>query len=96
MKRKLLPLVCVLALLVSSPTPVRAQGDDDDVAGAMIADTVLARPACLAATIVGSVFFVLSLPFSLASKKVDRAAEALVVTPARATFTRPLGEFGYQ
>ena len=61
----------------------------------MIADTLLARPACLAATVLGSVFFVVSLPFSLASKKVDRAAELLVVNPARATFTRPLGEFVY-
>jgi hypothetical protein len=95
MKRKLLHLVCVLTLVMSLPTPVRAQGGDEDEGMAMIADTVLARPACFCATVVGSAFFVLSLPFSLVSKKVDRAAEVLVVAPARATFTRPLGEFSY-
>jgi hypothetical protein len=91
MKRKLIILVCMLGLSVTTLTPARAEGDDDGLA--MVVDTVVARPACLAATVVGSVFFVLSLPFSLASSKVDRAAEVLVVNPARATFTRPLGEF---
>jgi hypothetical protein len=54
---------------------------------------VVARPACFAATVVGSAFFVVALPFALASKSVNRAAEALVVKPAKATFTRPLGDF---
>lgn len=95
MKGKRTLLVGLLALGLSMPAPVSAYSDDEEEASAMICDTLIARPACLAATIVGSVFFVLSLPFAAASKKVDRAAEIMVVLPAKATFTRPLGEFDY-
>ena len=68
-------------------------GASEGEGGAIIADVVVARPLCLAATAVGSVFFVLALPFAAATRSVDHTAQALVVTPARATFTRPLGDF---
>ena len=61
---------------------------------AMIADTLIVRPACFVATVIGTAFFVVSLPFAALSKSVDKTAETLVLKPARATFTRPLGEFG--
>jgi hypothetical protein len=61
---------------------------------AIVADVVLARPGCFAATVVGSVFFVVALPFAALSKSVGKTANSLVVKPAKATFTRPLGEFG--
>jgi hypothetical protein len=92
-KRKRNLLVGLLTLGLSLSAPVSAYSDDDEEASAMICDTLFARPACLAATIVGSAFFVVSLPFAAISKKVERAAEVLVVLPAKATFTRPLGEF---
>ena len=57
------------------------------------ADAVLVRPVCLAGTIFGSLVFVLALPVAVPSKSVHRAAQALVVKPAHATFTRPLGDF---
>ena len=60
---------------------------------AMIADMVIGRPTCLAATAVGTAFFVVSLPFALISKSVKQTAHALVVVPAKATFTRPMGDF---
>lgn len=88
MKRKLTLLVCVAAISLGSTASLRA-----DDGGAIIADLVVGRPACLAATAVGSVFFVLSLPFAYASRSVDSVKHALVVTPARATFRRPLGDF---
>jgi len=53
---------------------------------------VLVRPACILATVVGSTIFVLGLPFSLPSKSVRKTAHALVVTPARAAFTRQVGD----
>jgi len=37
--------------------------------------------------------FILSLPFSAAGKNVGQTARTLVVTPAKFTFTRPLGKF---
>ena len=89
MKTKLFTVFLALAFLLSFSTPVAAE----DSGAAMIADVIIARPLGLAATTIGSVFFVLSLPVSLPTKSVSRSAHALVVTPYRATFTRPLGDF---
>ena len=90
MKRKLVLLACGLAIFAASTPSIRA---DDGHGAAIIVDVVIARPACLAATVVGGAYFVISLPFALASKRVGWAAEALVTQPAKATFTRPLGDF---
>jgi hypothetical protein len=91
MKTKLLTSFLVLAFLFTWAGPAAAA--DEDSGMAMIADAVIARPLCLAATAVGSVFFVLTLPIAASTGSVHRAAHAMVVTPARATFTRPLGDF---
>ncbi len=91
MKTKLVVAVCALAVGLGNATPAAAYEQTDPMA--MVADTVIARPACFAATVVGTAFFVISLPFSALSKSVDQAADALVVRPAKATFTRPLGDF---
>ena len=61
--------------------------------GEMIYDTVVLRPVGMIATAVGSVFFILSLPFSALSDNVDDAKEKLIEDPFRFTFKRPLGEF---
>lgn len=59
---------------------------------AMAADLLIARPLGLAATLLGTVVFVASLPFqALAGNFADPARE-LVVEPATFTFTRPLGQ----
>jgi hypothetical protein len=42
--------------------------------------------------VLGSVAFVVTLPFSIPTKSVDKAAQKLVVDPARYTFVRPLGQ----
>jgi hypothetical protein len=60
---------------------------------AVTADVLLVRPFCLVATIVGSAVFVVSLPAAAISKSTDKAADALVKGPAKATFTRPVGDF---
>jgi hypothetical protein len=57
----------------------------------MGADLLVARPVLFAFTILGSVLYVISLPFSLPGGNYDQAAEVLVVGPARATFKRCLG-----
>jgi len=85
---------CVLALSLCSFTPARAVEG-----GGVIVDAILVRPVCLAATAIGSALFVISLPVAAVSKSVKPAAHALVLRPARATFTRPLGDFedlGYE
>jgi hypothetical protein len=45
--------------------------------------------------VAGSALFVVCLPFAALSKSVKSTAHALVVAPAQATFTRPLGDFDY-
>ncbi len=91
MKAKLCTtIICVLALLLSTTTPAFAAEDTDATSVAL--DVVVARPVSLALTIVGSVLFVVSLPVAATSGCVDKAAHALVVTPAKDTFTRPLGD----
>ncbi|HDZ39066.1 MAG TPA: hypothetical protein ENH62_12395 [Marinobacter sp.] len=58
---------------------------------AMAGDAVFVRPVLLATTIVGSVVYLVSLPFSLLGGNAEEAGEVLVVGPAKATFVRCLG-----
>ncbi len=67
--------------------------ENDPSAGAMIADTVLARPMGIATTIVGSALFVVSLPFSALGGNVKIAYNKLVKEPFVFSFKRPLGDF---
>jgi hypothetical protein len=62
-------------------------------AGSMLADTVLVRVPMMAATAVGVVTFVVTLPFSALGGNVGEAGQTLVVDPAKYTFIRPLGVF---
>jgi hypothetical protein len=89
MKTKLVSILCAVALLTMATSTCRASSRDP---GLVVADAVIVRPLCLVATIVGSAFFVVSLPVAATSGSIHRAADALVVGPARATFTRPLGD----
>jgi len=90
MKTKLLTALCVLGILFTWTTPTVASEDNSlDV----IADAAVVRPGCFLATLVGSVVFVAVLPVAAMSKSVKKTAHTLVVRPAKATFTRPLGDF---
>jgi hypothetical protein len=60
--------------------------------GEMIIDAVVVRPIMLVGTVIGVVFFVVTLPFSALGGNVGEAADTLVVEPAVYTFVRPLGE----
>ena len=66
---------------------------EDPSGGEMMYDFIIVRPIGIAATIIGSVFYVVSLPFSLLGDNAGEAGEALVKEPAAFTFKRPLGEF---
>ncbi|HOX59505.1 MAG TPA: hypothetical protein P5205_20540 [Candidatus Paceibacterota bacterium] len=90
MRAKLIAAICALAVTCCSVTPASAA--DNTGALAVAADAVVVRPACLVATVVGSAVFVVALPWAAASRSVKRTADALVVKPAQATFTRPLGD----
>lgn len=90
MKTKILLVICAFTLGLGNLTVSRAGGDDDI---ATITDVALVRPGCLVATAIGSVIFVVALPVAALSGSVHSTADTLVVGPAQATFTRPLGDF---
>jgi len=79
-------------LSVLAPTMVQAaEIKEDPSAGAMVADAIIARPLLLATTVIGTAFYIVTLPFSLLGGNALDAGEALVVEPAKATFVRCLG-----
>jgi hypothetical protein len=90
MKRKLLTVLCGCLISLGSINACRA---DDQEAVASICDVTLVRPACFVATLIGSAFFIVALPFAAVSGSVKKTADTLVVQPAEATFTRPVGDF---
>lgn len=88
MKTKLLTAICALALF-GSATPCFAQDKQLEV----VIDAGLVRPGCFIVTVAGSALFVAVLPIAAISKSVKKTEHTLVTEPARATFTRPLGDF---
>lgn len=88
-------LVFSLAMLMSLPRMVLAENqvvvEEKPSALAMTGDLLIARPALLVITAVGTVVFVASLPFSLLGGNSGEAAQELVLKPAEATFVRCLG-----
>ncbi len=93
MRSKTITLLSVAAVTFVTATPALAESQPDPEAAAI--DAVVMRPALFASTVAGSVAFVVSLPVALISKSVKSTAHALVVTPAMATFARPLGDADY-
>ena len=89
MKSKLLTIAVLAAVTFCSVPQSRA----DDNSLEAVADITLVRPGCFLATAIGSVFFVVSLPVTAASGSIKKTADTLVVHPAQATFTRPVGDF---
>jgi adenosylmethionine-8-amino-7-oxononanoate aminotransferase len=73
------------------PTTMQEQGGEVS-AEAMIADGLIVRPFGVAAILLGTVAFVVTLPFSIPTKSVNKAAQKLVADPAKYTFSRPLGQ----
>ena len=90
MKTKLLTLVCVLALCLASVTPCMASTDSGPLE--VVADVLVVRPGCFVATVLGSALFVVALPVAAISRSIPQTAHTLVVVPAQATFSRPVGD----
>lgn len=93
--KSLIFLLLVLALILPAVTAAAGgeyYNDMSDKAGLMVADFLIIRPAGIVATAAGSIFYVLSLPFSIAGGNQSEAYQKMIVEPARYTFTRPLGE----
>lgn len=99
MKKRSLKYMAVLTvsfLLFFHLAPVAVAQDHyesmGDKGGYMAADLVILRPMGIIATAVGSLVYVISLPFSIPGGNQDEAFQKLVADPANYTFQRPLGE----
>ena len=90
MKARLTTLLCVITLALAGITQASAQDKPSTVVKAV--DAVVVRPICFASTVVGTTFFLISLPVTAAIKQTKPVADSLVVRPAKATFKRPLGD----
>jgi len=85
-------MTTVLAMtMLAVSAPVMAGPEDEPSGEEMVGDLLVARPVGVAITAIGAAAFVVSLPFSAIGGNVDKAAEKLVVGPARETFVRCLG-----
>ncbi len=90
MKNKIMLLLCALTFTFGGVSTSRADVDRSlDVVG----DVALVRPGCILVTAVGSVIFVIALPFTVFSHSVGSSADTLIVHPAEDAFTRPVGDF---
>ena len=90
MKNKIILLLAALAFTFGGVNQSRASVDESlNVVG----DLALVRPGCLAVTVIGTAIFAVALPFAAMSGSVHDTADTLVLHPAQATFTRPLGDF---
>ena len=83
--------LCATSLVHAAADSYTARTEDVS-AEEIIVDGLLLRPGGLVATVVGTAVFVVTLPFSIPTKSVDKAAQKLIVDPARYTFVRPLGQ----
>lgn len=82
----------LLVLALCLPTHSSAEElEDGPSLGAMFGDVVFARPLLFAVTVVGTALYVVTLPVTLLTGNAGDAGDALVMTPAAATFTRCLG-----
>jgi hypothetical protein len=89
--RTLVRNLLTVALVATLSVPAAANDVERPGAFTMFGDLVVARPIGVVVTAVGSVAFVLALPFSALGGNVEESAEALVMGPARETFQRCLG-----
>ena len=88
MKKIAVAMLITITLIISSAP---AFGHDQDMEITM--DVLIVRPAGLAAIVVGAAVFIVALPIAVSSRSVGTTAQALVVSPCKYTFVRPIGDF---
>ncbi len=104
MRQRAFAVLAILALgpvVMALPAPTLAAGlvqlaeteifYQEPRAGEMIIDGLVVRPVTFVATVVGTVVWIITLPFSAAGGNVGQAREKLIDGPAAYTFTRCLG-----
>lgn len=87
-KKKLIILFFTIIFLTIAVSSAYSASSASDIVG----DFFVGRTTSFATMIVGAGVFVVTLPFTLIGGNVGEAGMKLVGNPARATFTRPLGD----
>jgi hypothetical protein len=87
-------LLCIFLLTITlSPALAQDSETDSDItAASMIGDLFVLRPLGLVATILGTAFFLVTLPITAGVGNTEVAGERLVKDPGKFTFNRPLGK----
>lgn len=90
----LLVMVAILTVPCGAVAGVGSELEDPQIkAGYMVGDALVARPVGIVATAAGFLFFLVASPFALIAGNAGEAWDAMVVYPAKFTFTRHLGDF---
>ena len=84
----LIMLFLIVSLLIGSLSTVGWAQNDPLKDRQNLMDAVVARPLGVAAGIVGTGFFILSLPFTLPTKSTGKAAEMFITDPFKFSFER--------
>ena len=93
MKSRAILLGAVLALLITPATQTQAGERLVDGSGGAYLAEVAVRPISLAGTILGTGFYIITWPFSIASGSSEAAKRELIDKPFDATFKRKFGDF---
>ena len=93
MKSRAILLGAVLALLITPTTQTQAGERLVDGSGEAYLVEVVVRPVSLVGTILGTGFYIITWPFSIASGSCEAAKRELIDKPFDATFKRKLGDF---
>jgi hypothetical protein len=96
--RKIVMVVLLIAALSIGPLCPAAFAEEylereKPTGGMMMWDTLFMRPIGMVATALGSVVWLVSLPFAALGGNTDESTQALVAAPFEWTFGRPLGQF---
>jgi len=88
MKKTVAILLAIMIIFTASAVFAK----DKPGAANIIGDMVLLRPLGVCSLVIGTAFFIVSLPIAAISQSTKQTAEVLVADPFKFTFTRPLGE----
>ena len=96
-RKKIIVLLLAVSFMVipfgSSAVAKNLDYPIENCAELMAADFAVVRPLQFVSLVTGTVFFIVTLPFSALGDNVDEAYNMMMVDSARMTFTRPLGVF---
>jgi len=86
--KKMLILLLVISLMILNLDAVGWSQEDPTHEGYNAIDLILARPLGIAAGIIGTGIFILSLPFTIPTKSLDDASKLFIIEPFNFSFVR--------